>query len=256
MAHSDEYHEAMIATLELVWGEGFMAPGGAGNVRRMVAGVELAGRRLLDIGCGLGAPALLLAGMGAQVTGIDLEAPLLRRAQAAARAQGLAERAAFRQVEAGPLPFADASFDVVFSSGAFTQIEDKAASFAEVHRVLKPAGAFTLYDWFKAPGPYSAAMREWFRLEGLTYAMMTMADYEALLRGAGFQSVTVADASPWYRRAVVEEHQRLKGPLYPRMKALIGREQADHFVENWRAMVAVCESGEMRQGYSRAYRPA
>ena len=255
MAHNDEYYQEMIATLELVWGEGFMAPGGEGNVRRMVAGLDLAGRRLLDIGCGLGGPALLLAKMGAHVTAIDLEAPLLARAEAAARTRGLARQLSFRQVEAGPLPFSDAGFDVVFSSGAFTQIEDKAAAFAEVHRVLKPGGAFTLYDWFKAPGPYSAAMREWFHLEGLTYAMMTMEDYQALLRGAGFQAVAVTDASPWYRRAVVEEYQQLKGPLYPRMKALIGREQADHFVANWQAMVAVCETGEMRQGYSRARKP-
>lgn len=256
MAHSDEYHEAMVATLELVWGEGFMAPGGAGNVRRMVAGLETAGRRVLDIGCGLGGPALLLAGeMGAQVVGIDLEAPLLRRAEATAQARGLAGRASFQLVEAGPLPFADAGFDIVLSSGAFTQIEDKAAAFTEVRRVLKPGGAFTLYDWFKAPGGYGPAMREWFRLEGLTYAMMTMEEYAALLRGAGFEAVAVEDASPWYRRRVAEEYQRLKGSLYPRMKALVGRRQADHFVENWRAMVAVCETGEMRQGYSWARKP-
>ena len=122
--------------------------------------------------------------------------------------------------------------------------------------MLKPGGAFTLYDWFKAPGAYSPAMQEWFRLEGLTYAMMTMEEYAALLRGAGFEAVAVEDASPWYRRRVAEEYERLKGPLHPRMKALVGRRQADHFVENWRAMVAVCETGEMRQGYSRARKPA
>ena len=46
-----EYHDAMIATLELVWGAGFMAPGGKGNVERMVRGLDVAGRQVLDVGC-------------------------------------------------------------------------------------------------------------------------------------------------------------------------------------------------------------
>jgi hypothetical protein len=35
----------------------------------------------------------------------------------------------------------------------------------------------------------------------------------------------------------------------------MGREQAEHFVENWRAMLVVCEKGEMRQGYTRGRKP-
>ena len=57
MAHENEYGDAMVAMCELVWGEGFMAPGGEGNVAKMVEGIDLEGRRVLDIGCGLGAPA-------------------------------------------------------------------------------------------------------------------------------------------------------------------------------------------------------
>ena len=256
MAHENEYHDAMVAVLELVWGEGFMAPGGAGNVNRMVAGLEVAGKKVLDIGCGLGGPAFALAAdRGAIVTGIDLEAPLVARANAAARAKGLADRVSFRVVEAGPLAFGDAGFDVVFSSGAFTQIDDKEGMFAEVFRVLEPGGWFTIYDWLKAPGDYSDAMREWFRLEGLTYAMRTLEEHEALLRETGFVDVTVEDRSDWYRRVVREEYEKLKGDWYAPMVERIGRTEADRFVENWRAMAVVCESGEMRQGYSRGRKP-
>jgi len=35
----------------------------------------------------------------------------------------------------------------------------------------------------------------------------------------------------------------------------LGQKDADHFVENWRAMLVVCEKGEMRQGYCRGRRP-
>ena len=44
MEHQNEYHDSMVAMLELVWGEGFMAPGGEGNVAKMVEGLELEGR--------------------------------------------------------------------------------------------------------------------------------------------------------------------------------------------------------------------
>lgn len=44
MEHENEYGDSMVATLELVWGEGFMAPGGEGNVTKMVEGLELDGR--------------------------------------------------------------------------------------------------------------------------------------------------------------------------------------------------------------------
>ena len=48
----------------------------------------------------------------------------------------------------------------------------------------------------------------------------------------------------------------VKGELYPRMVELIGQSDADHFVEDWRAMVVVIDKGEMRQGYCRGRRPA
>ena len=257
VAHDNEYHGAMIAVLELVWGAGFMAPGGKGNVDRMVAGLDLEDRRVLDIGSGIGGPAIVLArDHGARVTGTDLEAPLVAKAVAYGEAAGLQDRLDFRVVEAGPMPFADESFDVVFSSGAFTQIDDKEAMFAQCVRVLKPGGWVTVYDWLKAPGDYSADMRRWFELEGLTYAMRTLEAYEAVLKGAGLVEVAIEDASGWYRREVRVEYDKLKGPLYEPMVELIGRAEADHFVENWRAMTVVCERGEMRQGYCRGRKPA
>ena len=56
-AHDNEYHDNMVAMLELIWGEGYMAPGGADNVARMLEGIETRGKRVLDIGSGIGGPA-------------------------------------------------------------------------------------------------------------------------------------------------------------------------------------------------------
>lgn len=61
MGHEIEYDEAMTTMLELIWGEGFMAPGGEGNVANLIDGLEVQNKRILDIGCGLGGPAFVLA---------------------------------------------------------------------------------------------------------------------------------------------------------------------------------------------------
>lgn len=256
MTHADEYHDNMVTMLELIWGAGYMAPGGPGNVARMLAGIETRGRRLLDIGCGIGGPACDMARMhGADVVGIDLEAPLVERANRRAADLGIATQCQFQKVDAGPLPFDDASFDIVTSAGALTQTDDKTSLLGEIRRVLKPGGHVSCYEWFKSEGEYSDDMRYWFRLEGLTYAMLTIDEFRDQLIQSGFVDVTAEDATDWYRRTARDEYERLSGELYPEMVALLGRSDADHFVEDWRAMVVVIDNGEMRQGYSRGRVP-
>lgn len=248
-----EYHDAMIALLETMWGRGYMAPGGAGNVARQVDGLDISGKRVLDIGCGLGGPDHLMAGeYGASVVGIDLEEHLIERAKAGAVELGVEKQTEFLVVEPGPLAFPDESFDVVLSSGAFTQIAEKQKMFEECRRVLTPGGALTSYDWMKSDGEYSEDMLYFFEVEGLTYAMDTIENHRAILQGAGYVDIELTDASAWYRREVRREYEALQGELNFRVVELIGQESADHFVENWRAMMVVCDKGELKQVYLRA----
>ena len=256
-AHHDEYHDAMVTMLELIWGEGFLAPGGADLVRQNLAGLDLAGKTVLDIGCGIGGGAIVIAGeKGARVIGLDIEAPLIARARRYAEKAGLADRIEFVLSSAGPLPVDDAAVDVVYSSGVFTQVADKLGMFREVHRVLRPGGVFACYDWMRGPGPFSEDIRYWFKLEGLTYAMETLENHSRLLAEAGFVAVEVGDDAGWYRRRVHEEYELMTGELAERIRALLGPDQQAHFVENWRAMTVVLDKGELRPGRYRARKPA
>ena len=257
MTHENEYDDNMVTMLQLIWGEGYMAPGGAGNVAKMLHGLETRGKRILDIGCGIGGPALEMARtFGANVVGIDLEAPLIERATFAAERQGLADRCTFQTVEIGPLPFDHQSFDIVVTAGAITQTKDKSAVFNDCFRVLRPGGALSCYDWIKADGELSADMLYWFKMEELTYALETLQDYRSHFRACGYVDVDIEDASDWYRAQANREYDLIRGDLYPRMVELLGQESADHFVEDWRALVVVCNKGEMRQGYCRGRKPA
>ena len=255
--HQDEYHDAIVDMLELVWGRGFMIPDGPGNVRRVLDGIDLRNKRVLEIVSGIGGPALLIAGeKGARVVGIDLEGPLVARARAYAAEAGLDARVEFRQVESGPLPFDEHAFAVVYSSGAFTQVEDKAGMFREVFRVLEPGGVFTCYDWMRSDAPYGDEMRYWFEMKVLTYAMETLEEHGRILRGAGFVEVALADDGQAYRDLCAREYEQMRGPLEAQMIETLGRDMQAHFLENWRAMQVVLDRGELRPGFYRARKPA
>jgi len=256
VTHENEYHDNMVTMLELIWGDGYMAPGGPGNLAKLLAGTEPAGKRLLDVGCGIGGPAFEVArSYGAKVVGIDLEAPLIERANAAAEKHGLQHRCTFQTVAAGPLPFPDESFDIVLTSGAMTQTSGTQELIDECYRVLAPGGHLTCYEWMRSERAYSNDMLYWFKIEGLTYVLETLDKFCERFHAAGFSDVTATDASEWYRAEVRREYELIKGDLYHRMVELLGKQDADHFVENWRAMAIVCEAGEMRQGYCRGLKP-
>jgi SAM-dependent methyltransferase len=255
--HENEYHANMVTMLELIWGPGYMAPGGAGNVAKLLRGTSPAGKRILDVGCGIGGPAFEMARThDATVVGIDLEAPLIDRARRAAAVTGLQDQCRFEVVGPGPFAFDEQSFDIVLSSGAITQSSGTEDLIAECFRVLRPGGFLTCYEWMRTAEPYSADMLYWFEMEGLTYGLHTLDTFEQMFRDAGLVDIEATDASDWYRAECRREYELIRGELYPRMVELLGQKDADHFVENWRAMTVVCDSGEMRQGYCRGRRPA
>lgn len=255
-SHDSEYNDAMVAVLEWLWGRDFMAPGGAGNIEKMLRGIETRDREILDIGSGLGGPAFLLSrDYQAEVTGIDIEPHLLARARQRAQELNLQRPVIFEQVSPGPLPFEDRSFDIVFSSGAITQVDDKSGMFLECARVLRPGGYLTVYDWLKAEGDYSPDMMYFFEMEGLTYSLATLEETRKVVQKAGFDEVSVEDASDWYRVKSRSEYEQLKRE-FDRIERLIGTHDANHMLENWRALVVVCEQGELRQAYTRARKPA
>jgi SAM-dependent methyltransferase len=100
---------------------------------------ELAGRRVLEVGCGAAMCARWLRTRGADVVAVDLSAGMLRHAAAAAARTGVT--VPLVQADAGALPFATASFDLACSAfGAVPFVADSAAVMREVARVLRPGG--------------------------------------------------------------------------------------------------------------------
>ncbi|MER9393082.1 MULTISPECIES: class I SAM-dependent methyltransferase [unclassified Mesorhizobium] len=184
-----EYDDAAIRFLEALWGEGYLSPGGPDEVDRVVEGLSLRGKTILDIGCGSGGIALHLVERhgAAHATGFDIERPVIEAARKRAAVRGLSDRASFVQAPPGALPFTDGAFDVVFSKDALLHVPDKDALFAEIFRVLKPGGVFAASDWLIGhDGEPSSEMKAYVAAEGLSFAMASPARYAQAMRSAGF----------------------------------------------------------------------
>jgi SAM-dependent methyltransferase len=97
---------------------------------------DVAGRRVLDAGCGSGPLTAALHDRGAVVTGIDASAGMLALAR-----RRLGDEAALHVVDLRDhLPFADGAFDDVVASLVLHYLEDWGPTLAELRRVLRPGG--------------------------------------------------------------------------------------------------------------------
>lgn len=99
------------------------------------------GRRVLEIGVGAGSDFRSWVENGALATGIDLTEAGIRLTREHLAVKGLERDAQeLRRADAEELPFADGTFDIVYSYGVLHCTPDTEAAFAEAFRVLKPGG--------------------------------------------------------------------------------------------------------------------
>ena len=112
------------------------------------------GRRLLEVGCGIGTDLVRFARGGARVTGLDLAERSVDLACRNAALHGVGATG-FCVGDGETLPFPGGRFDVVYAHGVIQYAADPARLVAEAHRVLKPGGeaifmAYNRYSWLNA----------------------------------------------------------------------------------------------------------
>jgi SAM-dependent methyltransferase len=151
------------------------------------------GLRVLDLGSGSGTDsfaAALLVGPAGQVTGIDMTAEQLAKAD---RLRGDAQHVTFVPGRLAALPFPDRSFDVVISNGVINLCPDKAQVFREAARVLVPGGRIAIADIVSArplPEGITCNADLWSACIG---GAAHETEYRAAITGAGLKIHTVRD---------------------------------------------------------------
>lgn len=155
----------------------------------------VAGEALLDVGCGDGALAAVLARRGAHVTGLDADRAMVSAARR--RAEREAVPLMIVEGKGGLLPFRSDSFDVALAITSLCFVQDVAQTIKEMARVIKPGGRLIVGDL----GRWSlwAAQR---RIRGWlgnpvwhTAAFRTSADLRSLIESAEFKVVAVRAAA-------------------------------------------------------------
>lgn len=102
--------------------------------------------RVLDAGCGEGAPAPIFAEHGCTVVGVDVDEPSLENAKTLLKHTAFGGQVEFQRADMRHLPFEDATFDLVWSSAALHHVADKRAVVRELKRVLKPGGRLAIRE--------------------------------------------------------------------------------------------------------------
>jgi ubiquinone/menaquinone biosynthesis C-methylase UbiE len=229
-ACADEYqatHGPFLRDLGFVW-----CPEGVDEADANVLG-DVTGRAVLEVGCGAGQCARWLTSRGARAVGLDLSERQLGHARRIDDETGVRVPAVAGTATA--LPFADRSFDVVFSAfGALQFVADAGRAVDESARVLRPGGTFAFsvthpVRWSMPDDPTDAGLvvtgSYWDRTAyveqddtgRVTYAEhhRTLGDWVGLLASAGFRITRLLEPE-W-----PEGHDRVWGGWGPRRGRLI-----------------------------------
>ncbi|MBA3827227.1 MAG: methyltransferase domain-containing protein, partial [Ktedonobacterales bacterium] len=142
--------------------------------------------RVLDVGGGIGGPARYLASqVGCDVTVLDLTPAFCEAGAALTEWLHLMERVHFTLGSALAMPFADASFDVVWTQHAAMNIADKAQLYREIFRVVKPGGHFVMFDVLAGPVQPLLFPVPWASDASFSF-LLTPDEQRAALAAAGF----------------------------------------------------------------------
>ncbi|WP_447002705.1 SAM-dependent methyltransferase [Saccharothrix isguenensis] len=203
------------------------------------------GSRVLDLGCGLGMPAVRLARTtGATVVGVATSPSLVEEARARAAREGLTDLVSFAVADALDLPFAEDSFDAVLAIESIVHMPDLPRVFGHLGRVLRDGGRFVLTDFFvKEPleGRRLAAVEAYRRL-ALNSELLMVEDYPPLLRAGGFHLTEYLDITRQtdrHHREMVLAVQRQRAELEP----VYGPGMLDAFISVFEECLDVGEPG-------------
>jgi len=175
--------EAIVSTEQMIAEEGGFGPD----------------TKVLDVGCGIGGPALNIAQYsGAHVVGVDILERHVETARKRAAERRLSSLTSFILGDAMDMPIADESFDSVYVFESGCHMPDKAKFYQECARVLRPGGLFLGIDWMRKEGLSHQELATFIepicRLHAVPY-LTTLDEFRRYLDTAGFEIERLEDTS-------------------------------------------------------------
>ncbi len=201
------------------------------HIRGRAATAELAERvcwpqgvRVLDLGCAIGGSARYLASRhNCLVTAVDMVAEYIAVAAALTALSGLGTRVEYSVASALQLPFADSSFDMVWTEHVQMNIADKKNFYSEILRVLAPGGLLLFHDLFRQQQGELAFPVPWADNHTMNF-LLSPQEAADLLQTIGFQINDWEDTSDktrqWFQQLAAKK--RRTTTTFPGMRLLMG----------------------------------
>lgn len=204
-----------------------------------------AGQHVLDVGCGVGGPALRLArAANCTVVGITVSQSQVQQATQLAQTEGLGDKVEFRHADAMTLPFDDASFDGAWAFESLFHMPDRLHVLREIARVLRPGGRLVLTDTvevFPLTDEQKAALASAFGMVSL----IKSEQYSGVMRAAGFEDIKVIDISQETRKTIPKMLEP-DSQKYEKLLSAYGQEFMSMMAQN---LPAVAEIHARALGY-------
>ncbi|MGD1871889.1 MAG: methyltransferase domain-containing protein [Mastigocoleus sp.] len=212
-----QFYDASSQLWEDIWGEhmhhGYYGADGTQKKDRRQAQIDLIeeilqwsgvhkAENILDVGCGIGGSSLYLAEkFQARATGITLSPVQAKRAEQRAAVANLSNQTNFQVADALEMPFADNSYDLIWSLESGEHMPDKTKFMQECQRVLRPGGTFILVTWCHRPTDIvpltleeKRRLAEIYRVYHLPY-VISLPEYEAIARQLSLNDIRTDDWS-------------------------------------------------------------
>ncbi|MDA3895363.1 MAG: methyltransferase domain-containing protein [Desulfobacteraceae bacterium] len=186
------------------------------------------GMHVLDIGCGVGGPARMLAAeFGCVVTGVELVEEYCEAGNMITQQTGLSHMVKIKQGDMTELVFDDQMFDAVWTLHTIMNIEDKVKLFDSIFCVLKPGGVFALYEicagvnsppYFPVPWAGDASMSFLFKPDALRLSLNQSGFKELQWRDVShkaikwFQSIAKKRAASMKQSEYIESRKKRSRP--------------------------------------------
>lgn len=245
------YDQEFIELIEMIYGNGFLSQGSQQSVEKMVCDLDLEGAHILDIGSGLGAPALYLAEhYNTNVVGAEPQEWMVERANANLKdvQDKLKGSASFVVLEdpSNLRLFSDAFFDVIFSKEALLHVPLvlKEGFFREIYRVLKPGGSIVILDWLHSSPNYSLSTRKMMEMDGVAFHLITPDEYLTALDNAGFDGITMENTSMEHAGFSLENIRTIEA-LSAEIQSKFGKDIYEYCIESWSYQKEAFQSGEI-----------
>lgn len=217
--------------------------GGALSTLRLAARAQITGNdKVLDLGCGIGGPARLLAAVyGCEVQGVDANVNRVREAEQLSRLVAMDRLTTFKAVDFLNASF-DRSFSVVWAQDSWIHIDEPGKLAAVAASALRPGGTLAFEDVLLRRAPAADAERQWMQELGVAWrsSFSPLQSWCRALQEQGFRITVYEDDTP-----ILLQHYRAATAL----AAAMPEKYPAHEVTGWSCALSLATAGVIQ--YSR-----